>query len=142
MNYFQKRKKIVKWKGVYSNIRNLPGGGPQGGIFGILEYLCQSNDNFNMIEPEDRFKFVDDLSALEIIYLICIQVSSYNFHSHVPSDILTHNGCIQSDELASQKNLELVNGQKKKKTILRRPRTYIVFILIAHMVYKTIKQVA
>ena len=77
--------------------------------FGILEYLSQSYDHSNMIEPEDRFKFVDDLSVLEIINLMCIQVSSYDCHSHVPSDIPTHNGYTQSDKLASQKNLELIN---------------------------------
>ena len=34
----------------------------QGGTFGILEYLSQSNDNANIVEEEDRFKFVDDLT--------------------------------------------------------------------------------
>ena len=45
VNYFQNRKMSVKWKGIYSYARHLNGGGPQGGTLGILEYLCQSNDN-------------------------------------------------------------------------------------------------
>ena len=75
LNYFQNRNMCVKLKGIYSQIQQLPGGGPQGGTFGILEYLAQSNDNSNMVKPEDRFKFVDDLTALEIINLLCIQVT-------------------------------------------------------------------
>ena len=63
-NYFQNRKMSVKWKGIYSKIRELNGGGPQGGTFGILEYLSQSNDNADNLNPEDRYKFVDDLTAL------------------------------------------------------------------------------
>ena len=41
--------------------------GPQGSTFGVLEYLSQSNDNADNVPPEDRFKFMDDLTILEII---------------------------------------------------------------------------
>ena len=34
-----------------------------------------------------RFKFVDDLSALEKLNLILLGLSSYNFWKHVASDI-------------------------------------------------------
>ena len=74
----------VKWKGIYSQVKQLPGGEPQGGKFGFLELLAQSNDNSNMVKPEDRYKFVDDLTALEIINLLCIQVTSYDLYSHIP----------------------------------------------------------
>ena len=94
INYFQNRRMIVKWKGVYSTTRRLKGGGPQGGTFGNLEYSCQSNDNAEMIDPDDRFKFVDDLSILEIINLLSIEISSYDIYSHVPNDIPNHNGYI------------------------------------------------
>ena len=56
VNYFQNRKMIVKWHGHLSTSRDLPGGGPQGSIFGILEYLSQSNDNANCVSPEMRWK--------------------------------------------------------------------------------------
>ena len=105
LNNFQERNMCVKWKGIYSQVKQLPGGGPQGGTIGILEFLAQSNDISNMVKPEDRHKFVDDLTALEIINLLCIQVTSYDLYSHVPSDIPIHNDWIKSENLESQKNL-------------------------------------
>ena len=53
MSFFQNRKMRVKWKGHLSNIRELNGGGPQGSSFGIWEYLSQSNDNADFVNPED-----------------------------------------------------------------------------------------
>ena len=47
-------------------------GGPQGGLWGILEYLSQSNDNTNFVCPKKKFKFIDDLSILELINLLSI----------------------------------------------------------------------
>ena len=35
-SYLQNRKMIVKWKGKYSTVRNLNGGGPNGGHLGYL----------------------------------------------------------------------------------------------------------
>ena len=109
INYFQNRNMLVKWKGIYSTVRKLKGGGPQGGTFGILEYLSQSNDNAESVEPENRFKFVDDLTALEIVNLLTIELSSYDIFSHVPSDIPVHNNYISKKSLRSQKNLDLIN---------------------------------
>ena len=115
---------IVKWKGVYSTTRRLKGGGPQGGTFGNLEYSCQSNDNAEMIDPDDRSKFVDDLSILEIINLLSIEISSYDIYSHVPNDIPNQNGYIDKKNLQSQKNLSLINvWTKKKKIILNKKKT-------------------
>ena len=37
----------------------LIGGGPQGTLLGQLMYLVQGNDNSDMVEPEDRFKYID-----------------------------------------------------------------------------------
>ena len=65
INYLQNRKLKVKWKGLISSERDLNGGGPQGATFGIWEYLAQSNDNAECVSPENRFKFVDDLTILE-----------------------------------------------------------------------------
>ena len=115
VNYFQNRNMTVKWKGIYSRIRKLNGGGPQGGTFGILEYLSQSNDNANNVNESDRFKFVDDLTILEIINLLTIEISSYDFYSHVPSDIPTHNNDIRRKHENAQENLNLINVWEKKE---------------------------
>ena len=51
------------------------GRGPQGTTFGNLEYSAQSNENANMVDIEDRFKFVDDLTTLETVILLCTQIT-------------------------------------------------------------------
>ena len=91
ISYFQDRKMRVKWKGIYSKQRHLNGGGPQGSLLGFLEYLAQSNDSADMVSEDDRFKFVDDLTVLEIINLLVAEISTYDLKAHVPSDIPLHN---------------------------------------------------
>ena len=78
LSYFQGRRMQVKWHGEMSSTRELKGGGPQGSTFGIWEYLSQSNDNANCISESERFKFVDDLSFLEIINLLSVGLATYN----------------------------------------------------------------
>ena len=82
----------VKWNGEVSCERDLNGGGPQGGLMGILEYLSQTNDNADFIPVDEKFKFIDDLSILDIINLISVGISSYNPKIHVPSDVGDHEG--------------------------------------------------
>ena len=105
INYFQGRRMKVKWHGVMSSLRQLNGGGPQGSTFGIWEYLSQSNDNSDFINESDRFKFVDDLTFLEIIYLLNIGIASYNVRAHVPSDISEHNQVILAENLKTSKTI-------------------------------------
>ena len=124
INYFQGRKMKVKWKGLISKERDLIGGGPQGSTFGIWEYLANSNDNADCVNEEDRFKFVDDLSFLEIIYLINVGLSTYNVHREVPSDIPTHNQFIVSENLKTQAQLhEIEKWTKNKKMKLNEKKT-------------------
>ena len=66
----------VKWHGCLSSERSLPAGGPQGSNFGILGYLSQSNDNANCVPVNDRYKFMDDLTILEVVYLVNVGIAS------------------------------------------------------------------
>ena len=100
---------FVKWHGVKSKPRNLNGGGPQGGTFGILEYLSQSNNNANCVEPSMRWKWVDDLTTLEIINLLNIGMSCFNVKTQVPNDIDIDKKYIHSSELVTQDNLQKLN---------------------------------
>ena len=59
----------VRYNGAYSGTYSLPGGGPQGTLVGLIEYFVQSNDNADCVDPDLRFKFVDDLSILELVML-------------------------------------------------------------------------
>jgi hypothetical protein len=52
VDFFKDRVMSVKWHQKFSSSRNLSGGGPQGATVGLLEYLSQSNDNANHVEPE------------------------------------------------------------------------------------------
>ena len=74
VNYFQDRQMSVVWHGCQSVPRRIKGGGPQGATFGILEYLSQSNNNSDCVNEEDRFKFVDDLTILEIVNILTIGI--------------------------------------------------------------------
>ena len=109
INYFQDREMTVKWHGCQSTSRKIKGGGPQGGTLGILEYLSQSNNNSDMVNEDERYKFVDDLTVLEIIDLLSIGLTSYNIKEHVPSDISVHNKFIPAKNLKSQEWLSSIN---------------------------------
>ena len=115
INYFQGRKMRVKWHGELSSEREMKGGGPAGSSFGLWEYLAQSNDNADCVDIKDRFKFVDDLSFVEIIFLLNIGLSSYNIKAHVPSNVPMHNQVIQGSKLKSQSQLESINEWTKEK---------------------------
>ena len=66
VSYFQDRQMSVKWRGCQSEPRVINGGGPAGATLGILEYLSQSNNCADSVDQSDRFRFIDDLSVLEI----------------------------------------------------------------------------
>ena len=108
INYFQGRKMYVKWHNKLSHEQHLNGGGPQGSIFGILEYLAQSNTNANCVECSERFKFVDDLTILEKINLLLIGMASHNSHEQVPNDIPTDNQIIPAEHLKSQEHINSI----------------------------------
>ena len=110
LSFFEERKMKVKWKKMLSTNRSLPGGGPQGGILGILEYKSQSNKNTENIDEKLKFKYIDDLSVLEIINLIMAGISSYNVKQQVPSDIKIGNQFINSDYLKTQGYIDEVSN--------------------------------
>ena len=110
VSFFQKRKMQVKWQGETSTPHSLKGGGTQGGLLGILEYLSQTNRNTDFIDVQNKFKFIDDLSFIEILNLIAQGILKYDFKSHVASDIsVDHNQFIPSNSLESQSNLNLIS---------------------------------
>ena len=95
----------VKWQGVTSSTRDVPGGWPQGCTFALLEYKSISNNNADHVSPDKKFKFVDDLSLLEKLNLILLGLCSYNFKNHVASDIGINQKYLPSEYIQSQQNL-------------------------------------
>ena len=110
ISYFQERKMQVKWHGLTSTIRDLPGGGPQGCTFGLLEYKSNTNNSADHVPVNMRFKFVDDLSMLEKLNLILCGLSSYNFHNHVASDIGIHQKYLPTENFQSQSYLAKIEN--------------------------------
>ena len=129
ISYFQGRKMQVKWNGVFSSTRDLPGGGPQGCHMGQLMYESQSNDSGRCVEDDERFKFIDDMSLLEIINLIACGIASYNFKYQVASDIAIDQNYIPSDNIKSQDILNEVaswTNLKKMKVNEKKSKTMVV----------------
>ena len=127
-SYFQERFQSVKWRGVISSPRRINGGGPQGATLGILEYLSQSNNSADCVDEEDRSKFIDDLTVLEIVNLLTVGLSSFNIKAQVPNDIRVDNQFIKPENLKSQEYLNQINmwtntqkmkiNQSKTKTMI------------------------
>ena len=105
---------VVKWNGETSSAYQLKGEGPQGDLMGILEYLSQTNHNTDFIALEDKFKFIDDLSFLDIIHLISVGLISYDLNSHIPSDIASHNMFLPPEKTSSQSHLDQIADWTKE----------------------------
>ena len=109
ISYFQNRQMAVKWNGTISTPHPLPGGGAQGGgELGQLEYLAQSNNNVDFLDNKSKYKFIDDLSILEIINLIMCGLINYNFKTHVASDVANHGKFLPPQNAKSQTYLEKI----------------------------------
>ena len=83
----------------------------------------------------ERFKYFDDLTTLEIVYLLNIGLSSYNVRQNVPANIPSHNQIIDNSNLKSQeyldkiqnwteRNLMELNAKKTKTMIFNNSRNY------------------
>ena len=124
VDYFSDRQMSVKWRGHRSEARKINGGGPQGATIGILEYLAQSNKSAECVSEANRFRFIDDLSVLEIINLLTVGLTSFNIKGHVPSHIPSHNQFIPPENLESQKWLNQINQwTKEQKMMINEQKT-------------------
>ena len=110
ISFFKDRMMRVKWNGEVSQEYPLNGGSPQGDVLGILEYLSQTNHNTDFLDADEKFKFIDDLTFLEIINLIMKGLCSYNVKAHVPSDVHTENQILPAENFRSQEYLNKINS--------------------------------
>ena len=108
ISFFEGRHMSVKWHGVKSGVRGLPGGLPQGASLGLWSFLSQTNDNPEDASADEIFKFVDDKSVIEIVNLFSIGLVSHNMKASVPSNIPVSNNFIPREHLKTQSNLEKV----------------------------------
>ena len=105
VSYLTDRKMQVRYNNTYSSTYSLPGGGPQGTLIGLIEYLDQSNDNADCVDVDMRFKYVDDLTVLELVLLTGI-LTEYNFKQHVASDIGNDELYVPANHLKSQQYID------------------------------------
>ena len=116
ISYLSDRKMSVRFNNEVSEILTLIGGGPQGTLLGGLEYIVQSNDNSDCVDSKDRFKYIDDLSILQLIFLSGLLVE-YNFMQHVPSDIGADEKYLPPESFATQNHLNYISNWTKENQI-------------------------
>ena len=118
----------VKFNDIYSGVHKLPGGGPQGTLLGLIEYFIQSNDNADCVDADKRFKFVDDLSVLELVMLAGL-LTEYNFKQHVASDIGIDELYVPPSSIGTQDTLNKISDWTETNMMkLNKDKTnYMVF---------------
>ena len=108
----------VKYNNSESSIRDLIGGAPQGTILGGIKYNIASSDcAVEEITPEDRFRYYDDLNALELILLSDL-LCKYDFEGHVPSDVATDQLFLKPENLKMQSYLDTISEWTKQNHML------------------------
>ena len=81
----------------------------------------------------DRFRFIDDLSFLEIVNLLTVGLTSFHLKQQVPNDIPVHNQFIPPDNLESQKWLDNINAWTiKQKMMLNEKKTKTMIFNYTH----------
>lgn len=126
-SFFQNRTMSVKWHGLTSQSRDLPGGVPQGSTFGNIEFDVSSDKNAEHIDADMRYKFVDDLTTLEKLNLLAVGLASYNFKAHVASDIGTEQHYLPPKNFNGQKSLDTIeNWTEENKSKLNVDKSKIM----------------
>ena len=83
--------------------------------------ICPNSD---IVSESERFKFLDDLSILEIVNLLLIGLSSFNLKQQIPNDLPTHNQFIPPENLESQKWLDWIDvWTKNQKMMINTKKT-------------------
>ena len=107
VSYLTDREMQVRFNNKYSSTHQLPGGGPQGTLLGLIEYLVQSNDSADCVDADMRFKYVDDLTILELVLLGGL-LTDYNFKQQVASDIGIDENYVPATSLTTQNNIDQI----------------------------------
>ena len=103
----------LKWHGCFYVPKDIKGGGPQGATLGLLEYMSQSHNSADSVGVVDMFKFVDDLTILEIVNLLSVGItSSSKFHL---TSQLTTSSSLQKIQNLIFGLMKLNNGLKTKR---------------------------
>ena len=94
----------------------------------LLVICCTyDHDNADTVEPDMRFKFVDDLSVLELVMLASL-LSEYNFKQHVASDVGIDELYVSPDNLTTQSVLNNISSwtQANKMKLNEEKTKYMI----------------
>ena len=132
-SYLTDRKMRVKFNGEVSDFLALLGAGPQSTLIGQIEYLVQSNDNADIVSPEDRYKYIDDLSILQLVFLSGL-VTEYNFVQHVASDVGIDDVFLPPSSYPTQDSLDWISNwtEENKMQLNEEKCNYMVFSKTTH----------
>ena len=108
IEFLENRQMTVKWNGEESSLFPLTGGGPQGSWTGQACFVVASDDNAAMVEEDDRYKYCDDLSILELVLLANILIE-YNIWEHMASDVGVGQRFLPAQRLETQANLDKIS---------------------------------
>ena len=118
VSYFQSREMKIKWHNKFSKPRQMPGSGAMGSNLGNWEFDSQTNHNADCVPEEDRFKFVDDLTCLEVVNLINIGLASHNFRQQVPNNVPIHGQIVPNSHLKSQNYIAQISEWTKNQEMI------------------------
>ena len=118
----------MKYNEELSEVNELPGAGSQGTILGMVLYNINSNDNADFVENDMKYKFVDDLTILELV-LFSSLLQEFDYLSNVPSDIGMDEAWVPNTSLQTQSHLNNISKwTKENKMKLNEKKTsYMVF---------------
>ena len=103
-------------------------GGPQGSLKGQLLYIIASDDVAEEIPEEDKFKYIDDLSAVEAQF-IDGKLMNYDILQHVPSDVAVGQQFLPQITFKTQSyNNAIFDWSQKNKMILNQDKSNYMLI--------------
>ena len=151
ISFLTNRKMVVRYKGETSGIKELPGGGPQGALLGLLLFLVlmndigfsdQKNENGDLLTCKRRMKafnelhlkYVDDLLLSEAISLktqldkVPIDTTQpFTYHGRTGYELLPEKSrvfkALQETEKYAKENKMKINYKKTKLMIFNPART-------------------
>lgn len=118
----------VRFNGKLSSEHSLIGGGPQGTLLGQLEYIVQSNDVADCVDEEDRFKYIDDLSILELISLAGV-LTEFDCIQSVPSDVGVGDEYLSPESYRTQNRIKQIAAWTKDNLmeVNEKKTNYMIF---------------
>ena len=72
-------------------------------------YIVSSDDNASFVNKKDRFKYCDDLSILELLFIGKL-LTEHNFHEHVASDVAIGQLFLPAGATDTQENLNSISA--------------------------------